>query len=143
MRCMVECHFPWSVNYFVVRCGPTYPGYLLITLNTCATRYGSFKFGLPSNRLQTPTQLPHSPHTYIHACTHTQPAPLSSTVDHTTLPTPTSSTPSPHTLHQSPAVTKKVSASRRKPPPFDQTSSDSSDSESEESPVSVTRGKLA
>ena len=44
--------FPQSDNYFVVCCGPTHPRYLPITLTTCATRDGSFKFGLPSNRLQ-------------------------------------------------------------------------------------------
>ena len=49
----------YSDNCFVVCCRPTHPSYLLITSTTCATRYGTLKFGLPSNRLQT------------HAHTHT------------------------------------------------------------------------
>ena len=52
-RYTIECHISPSLTTYILGClfCSLLHAYLLITLTTCATRYGSYKFGLPSTHI--------------------------------------------------------------------------------------------
>ena len=64
IRPCISCHFPTVLKLFCSLL-QAYPHYNLITLTTCATRLGSFKFGMPSNIIIT------KGHAYMYIHHHT------------------------------------------------------------------------